>query len=70
MPKRQELDRIIIGNQLAIMRALAAMAPASVQARDLTHRVSDIKDWWRHHYGEEVGFSTAWGDKAPDRATR
>lgn len=70
MPKRYDLDRIIVGNQLTIMRALATLLPQTGPAEDLRHRVSDIKQWWRDHYGEEVGFSTFWGDKAPDRSDR
>lgn len=66
-PTRYDLDRIIIGNQLSIMRAIAAMSPQTGPAEDLRIRVSDIKDWWRRHYDEEVGFSTHYGDKPPER---
>lgn len=59
-----ELDRIMVGNQLAIMRALELIAPHPAK-EDLRIRVHDIKDWWRRQYGEEVGFSTSYGDKAP-----
>jgi hypothetical protein len=66
-PTRQELDRIIVGNQLAIMRALAAIA-GPVHQRDLEFRVHDVKDWWRRHYNEEVGFSSILGDKPPSNS--
>lgn len=62
MPKRQELDRIIVGNQISIMRALAQITNFPAK-QDLEVRVYDVKDWWRQHYGEEVGFSTSHGDK-------
>lgn len=62
MPKRQELDRIIVGNQIAMMRVLKALAPPA-HARDLEIRVMDIKDWWRHNYAEEVGFSASLDDR-------
>lgn len=62
MPKRQEIDRIIVGNQIAIMRALREVAPAA-WARDLEIRVHDIKDWWQLNYDEEVGFSASLGDR-------
>jgi hypothetical protein len=54
-----EIDRIIVGNQLTIMRALELMVPPKA-ADDLRIRVHDIKDWWRREYGEEVGFSSAY----------
>ena len=67
MPKRQELDRIIVGNQIAIMRALAQIVTYPAK-EDLEIRVHDVKDWWRHQYGEEVGFSTSHGDKPVSRS--
>jgi hypothetical protein len=66
MPKRQELDRIIVGNQIAIMRALAQIMNNPAQ-EDLNIRVHDVKDWWRREYSEEVGFSTSHGDKPVSR---
>jgi hypothetical protein len=64
--ERYQLDRIIVGNQISIMRALAQAAESGSSAhRDLTRRAIDIKEWWRSTYGEEVGFSTAWGDQPP-----
>lgn len=68
MPTRKEIDRIIVGNQLTIMRALEHIVPR-VAADDLRFRVNDIKDWWRREYGEEVGFSTFYGDKPPPERT-
>lgn len=62
MPKREDIDRIIVGNQIAIMRPLALISNNPAK-EDLNIRVHDIKDWWRHNYGEEVGFSTSYGDK-------
>lgn len=61
---RQEIDRIIVGNQIAIMRALKALSPPAIE-RDLEIRIYDIKSWWRHNFGEEVGFSAVLGDRAP-----
>jgi hypothetical protein len=60
--KRQEIDRIIVGNQIAIMRALKTLAHPT-HANVLEIRVSDIKSWWRLHFDEEVGFSAALGDR-------
>lgn len=60
--KDHDLDRIIVGNQIAMMRVLQALAPPA-WARDLEIRVHDIKDWWRQNYGEEVGFSVVLGDQ-------
>jgi hypothetical protein len=65
--QRYALDRIIVGNQLMIMRALADAAGSGSRAhRELHTRVCDIKDWWRISYGEEVGHSAAWGDRRPE----
>lgn len=64
MPKRQEIDRIIIGNQIALMRALSDMLPENSRGRrELALRVVDLKDWWRREYREELGFSSAYGDQ-------
>ena len=65
-PSRQEIDRIIIGNQILIMRSLAKLAPVPY-ASELEFHVWDVKDWWRRRYGEEVGFSAGLGDKPPER---
>jgi len=58
---RQALDRIIIGNQIAIMRALMTILPEP-QKRALTLRVHSLKQEWRHRYREEVGFDSSLGD--------
>lgn len=58
---QHEFNRILIGNQIAIMRALAQITNNPAK-EDLNIRVHDIKDWWRHIYEEEVGFSSAYSD--------
>lgn len=58
IPRSHEVDRIIVGNQIAIMRMLAHLMRDSnfyVMANARTH---DIKGWWRHKYGEEVGYDS------------
>lgn len=62
MAKRYDIDRIIVGNQLTIMRALQSLATPA-HGRDLETRVRDIKRWWRTEFGEHVGFSTVLGDE-------
>lgn len=59
-----DLNRIMVGNQIAIMRALAQIVTFPSK-QDMEVRIFDVKDWWRHAYGEEVGFSTSHGDKPP-----
>jgi len=71
-----ELNRIIVGNQIFIMRALMAREPVHLGGigqptiHTSTHgalsvRVHDIKSWWRERFDEEVGFSTQMGDESP-----
>jgi hypothetical protein len=61
-PTQDEINRLIVGNQVAIMRALATFAPPA-HRRDLEMRVLDAKTWWRANFGQEVGFSTDLGDQ-------
>jgi hypothetical protein len=69
MSTRHELDRIIIGNQLAIMRAVQTLVRGDVEIA-LNIRVHDIKEWWRRTFNEEVGFSATLGDRPPlEKAT-
>lgn len=63
--RQRQLNRIIVGNQIATMRALATLTPSLIASRDLNIRVTDIKNWWRDEHGEEVGFSPEWGDQPP-----
>lgn len=56
-----QILRTMMGNQIAMMRALRSVASPNA-VRDLETRCHDIKDWWRHEFGEEVGFSTSHGD--------
>jgi hypothetical protein len=66
-PTRHEMDRLMVGNQIAIMRALSTSAAVGpLQRRDLDLRIGDIKSWWRLHFNEEVGFSAALGDRPPE----
>lgn len=65
-PSQQDINRVILGNQVIIMRALSNMTKQLVgdmvmtQALDL--RVRDSKVWWRSAFDEELGFSTSLGD--------
>lgn len=54
--ERYKLDRVIVGNQIAIMRTLALSAPPHYK-KMLEIRVIDQKQWWRNQYGEEVSFA-------------
>jgi hypothetical protein len=62
-PTRQELDRIIVGNQIMIMRTLALVSKNLVgdmnYTTELNIRVKDTKDWWKAAYDEEVGFAVS-----------
>lgn len=55
--ERHQLDRMIIGNQIAIMRTLALTVSGNYKTM-LEIRVHDQKIWWRDKYGEEVGFAS------------
>lgn len=61
-PTQHEINRLIVGNQVAIMRALAKIAWPD-HRQDLEIRALDAKNWWRAHYNQEVGFSTKLGDQ-------
>lgn len=62
-PTQDEINRLIVGNnQIAIMRALAAIS-STVHRQDLEIRVLDAKNWWRERYSQEVGFSAGLGDR-------
>lgn len=59
-----ELTRIMIGNQLAIMRALGSVEAVGGPFRaSLKGRANDVQGWWRSEYGEEVGFDASLGDR-------
>lgn len=62
-PTQHEINRIIIGNQLTIMRALILIGRSHVMSETLKIRVNDTKAWWRMKFGEEVGFETSLGDE-------
>lgn len=63
--ERHMLDRMIIGNQIEIMRALAAANGGGPTRLSTASRINDIKNWWRENYLEEVGYNPAWGDTPP-----
>jgi hypothetical protein len=50
---RHELDRVIVGNQLLIMRALHDFVREPTRA-DLDRRVIETQSWWREHFSEDV----------------
>lgn len=59
-PTQHEINRIIVGNQIHIMRMLDA---ASVHSTGSAARIHNIKDWWRRKFDEEVGFKSGFGDE-------
>lgn len=65
--REQQIFRILVGNQIAMMRMLKTLAPPAHE-RDLDLRVSDVKDFWRGLFKEEVGFSSTLGDRPRERA--
>jgi len=50
---RHDLDRMIVGNQVFIMAALAGLADP-MPARRLDDRIAEVRAWWRSHYSEDV----------------
>lgn len=58
--QRDQILRMILGNQIALMRAIVPLT--SAHRRDLECRVYDAKSWWFEQFGEEVGFSSVLGD--------
>ena len=50
---RHDLDRLIVGNQIFIMGALAGMVATTPSIR-LDARVEEVRRWWRSHYSEDV----------------
>lgn len=60
--ERHPLDRIIIGNQILIMRALQQLVKGDTEIA-MNVRVHDIREWWRKEFGEDVGFSATMGDR-------
>jgi hypothetical protein len=50
---RHDLDRLIVGNQVFIMAALAGLADLS-PAQKLDARIEETRVWWRSHFSEEV----------------
>lgn len=66
MKTRHKMDRLIVGNQVYIMRALAALAgPGTMVGHAMDMRIRNIKDHWRQEFKEEVGFDTYFGDELP-----
>jgi hypothetical protein len=65
-PSQQDINRIIIGNQVLIMRSLAVFMRQVVGDVELHEalnlRVRDTKVWWRSKFDEEIGFSSSLGD--------
>jgi len=65
-PNQHDINRIMIGNQIVILRAMSFIMQNMAghtglqEACDL--RVRDTKVWWRTHYDEEIGFSHVLGD--------
>lgn len=66
-PTQQDINRVILGNQVIIMRSLSTMMQNMVGDMEKTQmldlRVRDSKVWWRSHFDEELGFSTYLGDE-------
>jgi hypothetical protein len=66
-PTRQELDRIIIGNQIACMRALSLITKSLVgdinHSSELDLRIANLKSFWKTAYDEEVGFASTFDRK-------
>lgn len=58
---RHEMDRIIVGNQIMIMRVLRSLIDLDMQVA-IDIRVRDLQSLWRLEYSEEVGFSSSLGD--------
>ena len=52
-PTRHEVDRLIVGNQMLIMGALAGMV-ATTPSKRLDARIEEVRTWWRSHHGEEL----------------
>ena len=59
-PTKQELDRIIIGNQIALMKACSIIMKSMVgdlnTMNQLDVRIHDTKEWWKAAYDEEIGY--------------
>lgn len=63
-PSLHGILRLIVGNQLTIMRLLRhSSLPNHHYVID--KRVQQTKEIWRHHFNEEVGFETDMGDRPP-----
>jgi len=56
-PTQHQINRIMIGNQLFIMRSFAAFDNCPEWRRNqINFKVNSVKQYWMDHYGEEVGF--------------
>jgi hypothetical protein len=57
-PTKQELDRIIIGNQIIIMNSLAVIMKQMVGDMEkytiLEARAKNVGDWWEKAFDGEV----------------
>jgi hypothetical protein len=62
--QEHEMFRIMMGNQIMILRLLRGLHAAHQGAVDA--RVRDVKTWWRGEFNEEVGFQTHFGDQPPN----
>jgi len=59
-PTKQELDRIIIGNQIALMKACSIIMKSMVgdisMMNKLDVRIHDVREFWHDAYDEEIGY--------------
>lgn len=62
-PTQHEINRVILGNQILIMRALEESEATHPSNRNaLRSRARDVTKWWHIHYGDEE--IAAIGDKS------
>ena len=59
-PTRQELDRIIIGNQIALMKSCSIIMKSMVgdisMMNKLDVRIHDTREFWQANYDEEIEY--------------
>ena len=59
-PTKQELDRIIIGNQIALMKACSIIMKSMVgdlnTMTQLDNRIVNVKEYWQDTFDEEIGY--------------
>ena len=57
---KQELDRIIIGNQIALMKACSIIMKSMVgdlnTMNQLDNRIVNVKEYWHDTFDEEIGY--------------